>query len=52
MEYTVLAELKEIYSKDQFAEVGDFLRKQLEHEDYKPILSHATLEQLNSLLED
>jgi hypothetical protein len=52
MEYTVLAELKEIYSKDKFADVCAFLRKQLEHEDYKQVLGHVTLEQLNSLLED
>lgn len=52
MEYTVLTELKEIYSKDQFADVCDFLRKELEDESYSPVLGHATLEQLNSLLED
>tara|TARA_R110002153_G_scaffold61470_3_gene165815 strand:- start:45 stop:203 length:159 start_codon:yes stop_codon:yes gene_type:complete len=52
MEYTVLLELKELYSKEQFAVACDFLRIQLEDEDHEPVIGHATLEQVNSLLED
>ena len=51
MEYEVLAELKELYSKEQFIVACDFLRTQLENEDHEPTIGHATLEQINSLLE-